>query len=631
MKSKVFDELIVVKRSGQRVNFNGTKIAVAIKSAFDDIYESIDENDINKIYEQVLNNIFDNYQDRKTINVEDIQDIIEYELKKVNLEVYERFKDYRMRRAASREAFNIKQTHKFVKAVETIGLTAKNKLHDKPLELINRFGKIVSKEFASAYLVDNKSLRAHDEGAIYINNLDCYALGNIAACNIKLDNIKKESLNEFFVSLSNLIILSAKDVYKEVVVSNFDTTLIEALIKEYKKLLKKNINNYLDILNIKEYIEQDLVDIYIEILNNLEFIVNDDLMKNDQLKNIFKKAYQTTLEELEELLKDNLKLFFNEINTLIDNDIKITITLDNEDTLENIFIIKNYFALEFPKKLVTNVYIQNKTEAALVIIKKAILEGKNIHLINVSNKHCNYFSSGEKVYENINDETTSIGRTINSETTINLCRCALKAKNETEFFELLNNMIDISKNALQQRYELQANKHKHTYNIIFNPNILFGSEKVEDKQKVRKVIRNGNLYLGFVGMAEAVLILNKEEKFSDKSQTLLFKILDFINNKCQNYTESERLNFKTCEINDEKILQELIKFDKSVYGITKLLDKSEYSNINEYTNDLELLSKYQNKTSCLITIKLTSKKDISSKINDVLKSNISYFKVEVTK
>ena len=47
-------ELVVVKRSGQRVNFNGAKIALAIKLAFDDTGTFNSEKDINKIYELVL-------------------------------------------------------------------------------------------------------------------------------------------------------------------------------------------------------------------------------------------------------------------------------------------------------------------------------------------------------------------------------------------------------------------------------------------------------------------------------------------------------------------------------------------------------------------------------------------------
>lgn len=628
MKNKVFNELIVVKRSGQRVNFNGTKIAIAIKSAFEDTHDNLDENKVNQIYENVLNNIYENYQDRKTINVEDIQDIIEYELKKDNTDVYEKFQDYRTRRAASREAFSIKQTHKFVKAVETIGLTAKNKLNDKPLELIHRFGKIISKEFAVAYLLDNKSLRSHDEGAIYINNLDCYSLGNIAGCNISLDSIKDYELQAYFIELTNLIIASAKDVYKEVVVSNFDTILKRPLLKELKKLLLKNINIYLEPLMLKEYIDNNLLISYIESIETIEFKNDADLIKNKAIKNIFEKAFKNSLDELKNILINNLKMLFNALD-ILDNKVKITISLDNEKSLENEFIISNYLSVEIPKKIITNIYLKNNLNT-LKLVAEGIFNKKQIHLVN-EDVNCNYFSTGEKVYENINDESTSIGRTINAQNTINLCRCALKAKNEKEFFELLSDMLDICKNALQQRYELQANKYKNTYNIIFNPNILFGSEKIEDKQKVRKVIRNGNLYIGFVGLIEAVLILNKREVFGEEDQRLLFKILDFINDKCQSYTESERLNFKSCEIYDKNILQELIKIDKSVYGITKLLDKSKYDDINDYINDLKILAKYQEKTSCLIKIKLLKKnlKQIENTLEDIIKFNLKYAKIEV--
>ena len=56
-----------------------------------------------------------------------------------------------------------------------------------------------------------------------------------------------------------------------------------------------------------------------------------------------------------------------------------------------------------------------------------------------------------------------------------------------------------------------------------------------------------------------------------------------------------------------------------------------YSNILDYSNDLEILSKYQNKTSCLLTIKSNGKNDIKTKINDILNSDIKYFKIEVKK
>ena len=56
----------------------------------------------------------------------------EKELKIVKYdEVYESFKSYRESRAASREAFVVKQQHKFVKAIESLGLKSANEENAK--------------------------------------------------------------------------------------------------------------------------------------------------------------------------------------------------------------------------------------------------------------------------------------------------------------------------------------------------------------------------------------------------------------------------------------------------------------------------------------------------------------------
>lgn len=106
MEKDFFDEITVVKRSGQRVGFRDTKVAIAIKKGFDSVYENYDEKEVNKVKEKVLNYIAKEYKGRKTISVEDVSDAIELMLKKMKYDqVYESFKGYRERRAASREAF----------------------------------------------------------------------------------------------------------------------------------------------------------------------------------------------------------------------------------------------------------------------------------------------------------------------------------------------------------------------------------------------------------------------------------------------------------------------------------------------------------------------------------------------
>ena len=103
-------ELIVIKRDGKKTKFEEEKIAIAIKKGFDSIEgEKYSEKDITKVYESVLKDITKTYQDKKSIKIEDIQDLIEEKLKKYEyMDVYDNFSAYRTLRNKSRELFKQK-------------------------------------------------------------------------------------------------------------------------------------------------------------------------------------------------------------------------------------------------------------------------------------------------------------------------------------------------------------------------------------------------------------------------------------------------------------------------------------------------------------------------------------------
>ena len=65
MWNEVLEDLIVVKRSGQRVDFNASKIAIAIKKSYESVYENVNEKDVYKVFEKVLTYINENYKERK--------------------------------------------------------------------------------------------------------------------------------------------------------------------------------------------------------------------------------------------------------------------------------------------------------------------------------------------------------------------------------------------------------------------------------------------------------------------------------------------------------------------------------------------------------------------------------------
>ena len=156
MNDDKFSNIIVIKRSGKRVPFNGMKIAIAIKNGFDSVEGKYNEDDANSVYNKVINRILD--ENLEKLKIEQIQDFIEDELIKSGYDdVYKSFSAYREKRNQSRELFfEEKRKHKFLKALEKLGLDSKdngevNFNGKNAYENMIEYGKAVSEEFASAY------------------------------------------------------------------------------------------------------------------------------------------------------------------------------------------------------------------------------------------------------------------------------------------------------------------------------------------------------------------------------------------------------------------------------------------------------------------------------------------------
>ena len=595
MRKDVFDELVVVKRSGQRVNFNTYKVAVAIKSAFDVFKTKYNEKNINTVYENVLKYIEQNYISRKTINVEDIQDIIENELQKQKyFDVYKEFSEYRKKRAESRKVFKIKQQHKFAKAMEKIN---EANLLDvdtnyKPEEIINSYGHTVLNEFIKSYIIDNKYLRMHDEGNIYIHSIENASLGRVSHTNLIL-NQKLEECHHCDEIL-NYLISCQNEIDGEIHISSFAKMLSNCTLTRFKDTLIKNLTNYLELTGYKNYINIESIK---NIVNNSNEIKLSDLIKNialnPQVEDIINFAYENSLKEIKESIKQDLSYLINGLNK---TNHPYSFSLKNENNPITNFIIETI--LEIIKEnnrfdYISFIYkIENSDDKYLESIYELIHDNKNILIENVKNKDLEYFSNGIKIYDNVNDEDYSNGRMIISKCSINIARLGLISKNSSleEFFNKFAEMLEIVKNELLLMFELIGNKNKDNFNILFDNNILY-DEKLESGGKIRKVIKNSNLLIGLVGIKECVEYLDEDE---NKQYELMQKILKFANKKCAEYSEETKLNFYIYEPYNDKPRKYFMALDKSIYGIKKgITDKYCYelvSNSKILKNDVSKLS-----------------------------------------
>lgn len=651
-EEQVLSDLVVVKRSGQRVSFNGTKIAIAIKKAFDNVDVDISLKKVNKVYEDVLWYIKNNYATRKTINVEDIQDIIETKLKENKFyDVYQAFSDYRIKRAASRKAFSIKQQHKFVRAIERI-INENKSVIGKPNDILLDFGKTISCEYTKAYVLDNKFVRAHDDGSIYIHNLDYFNLGNLSSTHLKFDNVIN---NNFPLDLIQMAINAKSEIDGEITLSKFDYILVPELISKFKSELKNAIEAYLNIEGFCEYVDVSKIEELIDKENtlNINIGVFDSILLNKRVRELIVLAYNASYKKTIEWLSAGIKQLLLHLNNNFQENKKYSISLGTNDSYEGNLInrcyVKQLLEVDYLKNLTTIFKIRKNNNIELYNkIVETIASGKNVALSFIESSYnddaeneVEYFSNGRRIFENeLYDSRGSIGRMIVASVSVNMGRLGFEYKNKNlkDFYLEFDGMLELAKNVLLSIFENMGNKYKENYRFVFNNNIL-DDDKLENGQKIRKILKKGALNIELVGLFECVI--NLEEDLA-KQKELLLKILKFANEKVSKFIDESRLNFIISETSKSRPLKKLMDLDKAIYGIKKgVSDKPNYSRIDrlfnykdDINNDFKYIGKYQKMLSggCLIEIELPkniSCNKISDMINLAIDSDIGFLKIMV--
>jgi len=193
-----------------------------------------------------------------------------------------------------------------------------------------------------------------------------------------------------------------------------------------------------------------------------------------------------------------------------------------------------------------------------------------------------------RVYENVADKTkqSSVGRGNLSTITINLPRLGLKygiLKNDkmqlNEFFEDLESRMEKAKELLLERYEFQADKRVYNFPFLIGQGNWMDSEKLKPSDRLRRVNKHGTLAIGFAGLAECLKALTGKHHGEDQeSQKLGLKIIQFMRQKTDEFTEKNSLNFVLYETHENDAIEYFMSIDKSIYGKIKgVTDKEKYT------------------------------------------------------
>lgn len=656
--TKMVDEenlshLTVIKRSGKKVEWNGAKIAIAIKKAFDalekqegeDLYT---EKDVNKVFNSVVKQIEKEYKDQDKIKIEAIQDIIEDKLKKNYEDVYKTFSEYRERRNKSRQAFiGEKKQHKFVKAIENLGLKTAgeedakrenaNVDGDTAMGTMLQYGSTVSKEFAKAYLMKPKFAEAHDNGDIHIHDLDFWPMGTTTCCQIDLKKLFKNGFSTghgflrppkdimSYTALAAIVIQSNQnDQHGGQAIPAFDYYMAPGVLLTFKKQFKQAIADFLDLTGFDHFINMDKIAKDIDKLDSIDVdlsIFDSYAKESSEVKKIFKKAYDTAYKKTDRTTYQAMEAFIHNLNTMHSRagaQVPFSsINFGTDTSPEGRMVMKNYL-------LATDAGLGNHETPIFPISIFKLKEGVNYNkedpnydlfrlACEVSAKRLfpnfsfidspfnlegydpnnyetevGYMGCRTRVLGNHVDPSKAItpGRGNLSFTSINLPRLGIKhgiVSGETDldgFFKELGELEDLVKDELLERFEHQCSKHIYNFPFLLGQGVWIDSEKLKPGDRLRKVLKHGTLTVGFIGLAECLkALIGKHHGESKEAQELGLKIVKFMRDRVDKYSEEYNLNFSLIATPAEGLSGRFTNIDKAIYGKIKgVTDRDYYTN-----------------------------------------------------
>lgn len=658
------EHLSAIKRNGKKVDFDRTKVAIAIKKGFDSVNslekgkQKYTEQDIQKVSHAVLNRISNEYQNTNRIKIEIIQDFIEAELKKNYSDVYVSFSEYRERRSRSRAMFfDEKKTHQFLKAVEALGFKVANldeaDLPKSPIHTLVEYGKTVSKSFVKAYVLKAKYTDAVEKGDIYIHNLDSYTSGTTTSCQIDLTRLYKngfETGNGFirspqsistYASLVPVVLeLNQQEQHGEQSIASFDYDMASGVFKTFLRSFEIRLSSLLEFSGLEPFLKTERVMREIEKQGTILFPIETiyELTKNSkQAQTILKQCYREALSDTSEKTAQAMESFLYNCNTLIRNGgnlIASTINFGTDISPEGrlvtesflnayqkglghgekptypivVFKVKeginyskadpNYDLLEKAYQVVAS-GLDLRFSFLDSTFNKAYLQGAN------PNYETAYTGIAERIAEDNADTTLEVipGRGNITKTTLNLPRLGLefgvgreRENSDLEgFFNALEEHLDFIRDQILERFEIQCSRPVEQFPFLLGQGVWTDGDKAKSGDRLRKFWKHGTLSIGFVGLSECLKALTgKNHGDNEETDQLGIKIISFMREKTNQYSEENNLNFVCYGTNDIAVRTEFTELDKAIYGKVKGVTDHIYTEsfwINKSINHIQKIKK----------------------------------------
>ena len=607
----------VKKRDGRIVGFNEQKIAAAIRKAMLATEEGEDEALIGQIADRI------SVKGKPQMTVEAIQDMVENELMKSSRkDVAKAYIKYRNARSIARKA---KTTDIFLEIINIknndVTRENANMNADTPAGMMMKFASETTKPFVDDYLLSEDARDAVKNNYLHIHDKDYYPTKSLTCIQHPLDRILKygfqaghgESRPAKRIETASILgCISMETVQNEMhggqAIPAFDFYLAPfvraSYIEEVKVLEDLNAEDYSELYNAP-------IDDYLNI--PLAGFEGRERIKQHAINKTVGRVHQA------------MEAFIHNMNTIHSRGgnqvVFSSINYGTDTSAEGRCVIREIlkstyegvgngetaiFPIQIWKKKRGISYLPTDRNydlyqyACKVTARRFFPNFINLDAPFNQNENwkaddperfkweCATMGCRTRVFENRFGPKTSIGRGNLSFSTINIVKLAIECmgiENEEEridaFFAKLDNMLQITAQQLHDRFEFQKTAFAKQFPLLMK-GLWLGSENLKPNDTIASVINQGTLGIGFIGLAEClVALVGKHHGESEKAQKLGLKIVSYMRDRANEYSEQYQHNYSILGTPAEGLSGRFTKNDRKKFGsLPGITDREYYTNSN---------------------------------------------------
>ena len=607
----------VVKRDGRIVGFNEQKIMAAVRKAMLHTDKGEDE----RLVQQIADRI--GFVGKPQMTVEDIQNQVEMELMKSSRkDVARAYISYRNQRSVARKA---KTRDVFLEIINVknndITRENANMNADTPAGMMMKFSSETTKPFVDDYLLSEESREAVSQNRLHIHDKDYYPTKSLTCCQHPLDHILERGFSaghgssraaKRIETASVLACISLETAQNEMhggqAIPAFDFYLAPyvraSFVEEVKALEELTGENYAHIYNkeINDYLKKPLDRLEGE-ARIVQHAVNKTVARVHQAMEAFIHNMNTIHS------RGGNQVVFSSINYGTDTSAEgrcvirelLNSTYDGVGNGETaIFPIQiwkkkrgvnylpsdpNYDLYCLACKVTARRFFPNflNLDATFNQSEAWKADDPKRYMHEVATMGCR-----TRVFENKYGMKTSVGRGNLSFSTINIVRLAIECMDIADkdarinsFFAKLDSMLDVAAKQLNERYDFQKTAMAKQFPLLMR-SLWSGAEQLSPNETIEKVINQGTLSIGFIGLAECLkALLGVHHGESDEAQQLGLRIVDYMRCRCNEFSEKYHHNFSLLATPAEGLSGKFTKVDRKKFGVLEgITDRDYYTNSN---------------------------------------------------